>query len=81
MIEVEFKLNGRKIHPSKVSNQLEKAMLKEIQKNVSQKLKGVRDTKTGVSPKLTFRGRSIGDLSVEISGSPELVKEVKRRLR
>ena len=80
MIEIEFKINDRKVSPNNIGNQLEKAMLSQIRDNIVNKLKGLRDPKTGKQPKLTVQGRSLNDLSFEVSGSPELIEEVKRRL-
>lgn len=81
MIDIEFKLNGRKVRPNNLGNQLEKAMLKQVRDNVASKLRGVRDPETGEHPKVTIQGRSLDDLSFEVSGSPKLIEEVKLRLR
>jgi hypothetical protein len=80
MIDIEFKLNGRKVRPNDIANELERAMLKQVRDNIAQKLRGIRDPETGEGPKVTVKGRGLNDLSFEVSGSEALVAEVKRRL-
>lgn len=81
MVKVEFKLNGRTVRPNDIANQLEKAMLKQVQDGIAQKLRNVRDPETGAAPSVKVVGRSLDDLSFEVAGSPALIEEVKRRLR
>ena len=81
MVKIEFKLNGRNVRPNDIANQLEKAMLKQVQDNVTQKLRGIRDPETGASPTVRAVGRSLDNLSFVVAGSPALIEEVKRRLR
>lgn len=80
MIDIEFKLNGRKVRLNDIANELERAMLKQVQDNIAQKLRGIRDPETGEAPKVIVKGRGLNDLSFEVSGSEALVAEVKRRL-
>jgi hypothetical protein len=80
MIDIEFKLNGRKVRPNDIANELERATLKQVQDNIAQKLRGIRDPETGEAPKVTVKGRGLNDLSFEVSGSEALIAEVKRRL-
>ena len=81
MIDIEFKLNGRKVRPNDIGNQLEKAMFMHVRDGISAKLRGVSDPEIGSSPKVIVKGRSLDDLSLEVSGSPKLIEEVKRLLR
>jgi len=80
MVKVEFRLNGRTVRPNDIANQLEKAMLKQVQEGIEKKLRSVRDPDTGAAPKVTVTGRSLDSLAFEVSGSPALIDEVKRRL-
>jgi hypothetical protein len=80
MIDIEFKLNGRKVRPNDIANELERAMLKQIQDNIVEKLRDFRDPETGEVPKVTVKGHSLHDLSFEVSGSEALIAEVNRRL-
>lgn len=81
MVKVEFKLNGRSVRPNDIANQLEKAMFKQVHDRITQKLRTVRDPETGAVPTVRVVGRSLDNLSFEVSGSPALIEEVKRRLR
>jgi hypothetical protein len=81
MVRVEFRLNGRSVRPNDIADQLERAMLKQMQDGVAKKLRNVRDPKTGAAPTVRVVGRSLNNLSFEVAGSPALIEEVKRRLR
>lgn len=81
MVKVEFKLNGRSVRPNDIASQLEKAMFMQVHDRITQKLRTVRDPKTGAVPTVRVVGRSLDNLSFEVSGSPALIEEVKRRLR
>lgn len=81
MLKIEWKLNGRTIRPNDIANQLERAMLSQIEEMVRGKLRGVRDPETGAAPTITVVGRSLDNLSFDVSGSPALIEEVKRRLQ
>lgn len=81
MVKVEFKLNGRSVRPNDIANQLEKAMLKQVQDGIAKKLRNVRDPETGAASTVKIVGRSLDNLSFEVAGSPALIEEVKRRLR
>jgi len=81
MVKVEFKLNGRSVRPNDIANQLEKAMVKQVQDGITKKLRNVRDPETGAAPTVKVVGRSLDNLSFEVMGSPALIEEVKRRLR
>ncbi|MDE0695840.1 MAG: hypothetical protein OXH76_08425 [Boseongicola sp.] len=81
MLKIEWKLSGRKVRPNDIANQLERAMLSQIEEMVRGKLRGVRNPETGAAPTITVVGRSLDNLSFEVTGSPALIKEVKRRLQ
>ena len=80
MIDISFEINGRKVNPSRVSNELENALMDSIKDEVTQKVRGIRDPKTGERPKIKVKGRSIDKLSFEISGSEDLVARVRKAL-
>lgn len=80
MVDIEFRIGGRKIHPDKIGDELEKAVLLRFRDDIKKKIQGIRDSKTGERPKIIVKGRSSSDLSIEISGSESLIEEVKRRL-
>ena len=80
MIDIEFKIGGRKVRPNQIANELERAMMVEVRDNIAKKLRDIRDPKTGVRPKVILKGRSLSNLSFEVAGSESLIEEVKRRL-
>lgn len=80
MIDIEFKLNGRAVRPNQMANEIERVILTEFQEEIARKLRGVRDPEIGMAPKITLKGRSLKNLSVEVTGSEALIKEVERRL-
>lgn len=81
MVKVAFKLNGRTVRPNDIANQLEKAMLKQVQAGITKRMQNVRDPETGATPTVSVVGRSLNNLSFEVAGSAALIEEVKRRLR
>lgn len=81
MVKVQFKVNGRTVRPNDIASQLEKAMFKQVQDGIAQKLRNVRDPETGAGPTVKVVGRSLDNLSFEVVGSPALIEKVKRRLR
>jgi hypothetical protein len=80
MIDISFEINGRKVNPNQMGNALEQALLSSIKDEVTQKVRSIRDPKTGERPKIKVKGRSIDSLSFEISGSEDLVARVRKAL-
>lgn len=80
MIDIEFKLDGRTIRPNQLASEWERAIMKQVHENIDKMLHGIRDPETGMTPKITLKGRSLDKLSIEVSGSEALIKEVNRRL-
>ncbi len=80
MIDISFEFNGRKVRPDQIGNALERAALDSIKKQIIQKVGAIRDPKTGQPPKIMVKGRSIDNLSFEVSGSEQLIEMVKKKL-
>lgn len=81
MIDISFEINGRKVRPSQLGNELEKAAFEAIKKDIVRKVGNIRAPKTGQRPRIKVKGRSLDKLSFEVSGSEELVERVKQKLR
>lgn len=81
MFDISFEINGRKIHPNQVRNALEKAVYQQVRDDLVRKVGSIRDPKTGQRPKIKVKGRSLDNLSIEVSGPESMVEEVKRKLR
>jgi hypothetical protein len=80
MIDISFEINGRKVHPNRIADALERAVFESVRDDLVRKVGSVRDPETGARPKLRVVGWSLKDLSINIEGSPALIEEVKRRL-
>jgi hypothetical protein len=81
VIEIKYEINGRRVSPNNIGSALEKALLQSIGKQIQSKVGNIRDPKTGEKPKITVKGRDLNNLSFDVSGSPELIELVKRKLR
>jgi hypothetical protein len=81
MIDITFEINGRKVDPNRIGDALERALFTQVRTNLAKKIAAVRDPDTGERPRLTVRGHSLRDLTIEVSGSETLIEEVTRRLK
>ena len=81
MIDVSFEINGRKVRPGQIANELERAMLESVRDEIVRKVGNIRDPKTGEQPKIKVKGRSLDKLSFEVTGSEELIQRVTKALR
>ena len=81
MIDISFEINGRKVNPKKVGDVLEQATLDSVRKQIIRKVGSIRNPKTGERPKIKITGKNLDNLSIEVSGSQELVDLVKKKMR
>jgi len=81
LIDIEVKLGRRVIRPNQFLSEIEREVVKQLQKDITNKLRGISDPETGAAPKITLKGRSLKNLSIEVGGSEALIQEVERRLR
>ena len=81
MIDISFEINGRKVNPKKVGDVLEQATLDSVRKQIIRKVGSIRNPKTGERPKINITGKNLDNLSIEVSGSQELVDLVKKKMR
>jgi hypothetical protein len=68
-----------KLGPTKF-DALKQAALKSIKQQIVQKVKNIRDPRTGQRPKIKVKGKSLEKLSFEVSGSEEVIKAVNKAL-
>lgn len=80
MIEIQFKINGRKVNPNNIGNVLEKAMYDHVIESVKKKLGSVRCPEHGSPPKVTIVGKSIDKVEFQISGCCQEVIDHTREL-
>jgi hypothetical protein len=81
MMDISFEINGRRVNPNQMGNALEQALLSSIKDEVTRKVRSICDPVTGERPKIKVKGRSLDNLSFEISGSEDLVAHVRKALR
>lgn len=81
MIDISFEINGRKVSSERIASEMEKAMFESIKKDLTEKLRRVRDPISGERPKVTVRGRSIDNLEIEVEGSEKVIELAAQRLR
>lgn len=72
--------NGRPFRSGDFKRALENGIFEQAKRGILEKLRGVHDPRTGLSPKITVTGRDLKSLSVKVEGSEELIAEVNRRL-
>lgn len=69
------------MRPNQLENAIERSICQAIEDDLREKLGGVRDPKTGEFPVIAMRGDSLENLSLEVSGSPDIVRLVEERLK
>jgi hypothetical protein len=80
MIDISFIIDGQNVRPNEIKDALERAILSQVIDNIKHKLLSVRDKETGEHPKVIVKGNRLGELTFEVRGSEELVKEAMRAL-
>ncbi len=50
MLKIQFEINGRPMNPNDISDVLERAILKEIEDHLREKIGTIRDPETGEFP-------------------------------
>jgi hypothetical protein len=68
------------VDPNKIGDVLEQAALRNVEEQLRTRLAGVRDSETGEVPVVAVRGASLDNLSIQVSGSPQLVALLRKRL-
>jgi hypothetical protein len=72
MLKVRFEINGRPTNPGDISDMLERAVLKEIEDQLREKIGTIRDPETGEFPTVVISGESFDRLTIHAEGSPAL---------
>lgn len=68
MIEIEFILRGKTIEIDEVEDLRERAVLKQIQRSIIERVGETRCVKHGAVPRLTAAGARVDALKFDISG-------------
>ncbi len=81
MLEISFKINGKRVNPNNIGDALENAMLQEIVKSIKSSIGTLRCDEHNKSPKVLVKGRNFNSLSMEISGCCDsIIKKATDRL-
>jgi hypothetical protein len=80
MIGIKFEIGGRRVDPSNMGDALEAVLLQGIADDIHRKISGIRNPDTGEAPVVMVRGTDLEHLSVEVSGSDDIVRLVAERL-
>ena len=81
MIKLEVRLNGKKIKPENLKNEIEKDLLRTMIDSIRKPIKGMRCKIHGEAPKVTVSGKSLKNLSVQVGGCcQEFIDEVTKKI-
>lgn len=80
MLEITFRINGKKVRPNQISDVIERTVYESVKSELTKKLSDIRDPETGHSPKIIVKGRNLDSLSIEATGSQQIIDLVKERL-
>jgi hypothetical protein len=80
-LNISFKINGRSVNPKNIANALEAAVLEQFAASIKKSVGSMRCPTHRQSPTILIQGKSLKDLSINISGCCEdFVEEVKSRV-
>jgi hypothetical protein len=77
---IRFSIGGRTVEPRDLNDALMAAVLEGVRAQIMEKVGSIRDPETGEFPTVIVQGDRIGNLSLTVEGSPNLVALVKERL-
>jgi len=81
-MNISFEINGRKVSPNNMKDALEASILENASAQIKQKVGSIRCSEHQQSPKIVGKGRSLNNLSFEVSGCCEdLMTKVKAKLK
>ena len=81
MVDITWEINGRKVTASSFRNEIEKAIMKNVEENIIKRVGACRCKIHNQSPRIIAKGKSIDKLTFTISGCcDELINEVKRKI-
>jgi len=75
MIEIVFVLRGTEVAPDDVEDARERAVLKQIERSIRDRVGGLSCPEHGASPRLTATGSRADALEFELAGCCEALME------
>jgi hypothetical protein len=76
----QFEIGGCRVDPHDVRDALQVAVLESITEQIHAKVRGIRHPETGEAAVVVLRGNNLEHLSIEVSGSDELVRLIGESL-
>jgi hypothetical protein len=81
MIDISVEINGRKVNPNNIDDALEAAMLSQVSDSIKKSVGSIRCKEHNKAPKIVIKGRSLDNLSFEVSGCCDtLIEQVSKKL-
>lgn len=68
MIGISYEINGKKVNPNNIGDALESTMFQQIGESIKKAVGSLRCTKHNQAPKVLVKGKSLDNLSIEVSG-------------
>ncbi|MEK6776158.1 MAG: hypothetical protein AABY87_04655 [bacterium] len=81
MLSISFEINGKKVDPDNIADELEKAILKKIEETIVERVGAVRCSEHDAAPIIVAHGQKIENLTFKVSGCcARLIGDVKAML-
>ena len=82
MIDISVEIGGRKVNPKNMKDEIEGMIVSGIVDSVKKSVRGIRCSEHGKTPRMKIIGRNIDNLSIEVSGCCDALKDqVQRKLK
>lgn len=82
MIDITFKINGKKVNPNNVTNALEAALLQSYSESIKKSIGSLRCHEHNQAPKITVKGKTLDNLSLDISGCcDDIIQKATNKLK
>jgi hypothetical protein len=82
MFEIQFRIDGHRVEPGQIANEVERAILAQISDSIKKQVGSVRCPDHGKPAAIVATGHTLSDLKLEVSGCcSKLIEMVQQRLR
>ncbi len=81
-LDITYEINGKKVNPKRLGNELEKVVLAEAANNIKKKLESVICAEHKQRPTVKIIGKNVNDLKCEVEGCcQQLIDDATAKLR
>ncbi len=82
MIDISFKIDGKKVNPKNIRNALEASALSNISNSIKKSIGNLKCLEHNKYPKIIVNGRSLNDLSFEVSGCcDKFMEKIQKKMQ